>query len=114
MGVLSKFGVGCECALHASSLKSARWRTREINTTNMPPPGSVREAVANAPLCAALAVSPAPAADVAKRPRDPEAGPSALPKKVPKQRAAKGQRDGVALHAKRVLTAMLATQICSE
>ena len=60
----------------------------------MPPPGSVREAVANAPLCAALVVPPAPAADVAKRPRDAEPGPSAPPK-VPKQRAAKGQSDGV-------------------
>ena len=98
MGVLSKFGVGCECALHASSLKRARWRTREINTTNMPPPGSVREAGANAPLSAALTVPPAPAADVAKRPRDPEAGPAALPKKVPKQRAAYGQSDGVYWH----------------
>ncbi len=60
----------------------------------MPPPGSVRESVANAPPCAALVVPPAPAADVAKRPRGPEAGTSALPK-VPEQRAAKGQSDGV-------------------
>jgi hypothetical protein len=60
----------------------------------VPPHTIVPEAVANALLCAALAVPPAPAADVAKRPRDAEAGPSAPPK-VPKQRAAKGQSDGV-------------------
>ena len=60
----------------------------------MPPHTIVPEAVANAPPSAALAAPPSPAADVAKRPRDPEAGPAALPK-VPKQTAAKGQSDGV-------------------
>jgi len=59
----------------------------------MPPPGSVPEAVANAPPSAALAAPPSPAPEGAKRPRDPEAGPAALPK-VPKQTAAKGQSDG--------------------
>lgn len=61
----------------------------------MPPHTIVPEAVANALLCAALADPRAPAPEGAKRPRDAEAGPAALPKKVPKQTAAKARSDGV-------------------
>ena len=68
----------------------------------MPSPvASAWAPVANTLLCAALAGSPAPEqAEGAKRPRDPEAAPAALPKKVPKRTAATARSDGVVWNKK--------------